>query len=283
MLDFTKIYLSLLVLLCNTHLVGAVDYGNHNKAFAPISSMSSADWSNPKELKRTWDYALVRIPTQEGRFISSSMHELDYAADKKYPTIIFLHGCAGVWSGTHTRINFLAASGFAVIAPQSFARQKYPQSCDATRNQGGLYRQTLRIRQNDASYAIKKATSLSWVDENNLFLMGHSEGAITTATLTLKDNVVTARVIEGWTCHAGWQEYAGLEANKHEPVLSLVGELDPWFQADYLKGDCGKFMSQKNGSRSIVYKETPLKYRHELLEDSAVKKVVLDFLNSQIR
>jgi hypothetical protein len=38
--------------------------------------------------------------------------------------------------------------------------------------------------------------------------MGHSEGAIAVATLDAPP--VAARIIEGWTCHAGWPEYRGL-------------------------------------------------------------------------
>ena len=283
MMYFNPSIIGIFLLLISSAYVHAVDFGNDNKVFAPVSTMSRADWSNPQELQRTWDNALVRIPTENNEFISSFIRDLSHSSDKKFPTVIYLHGCSGVWSGTHTRINFLAKSGFAVIAPQSFAREKYPQSCDPASNQGGMYRHTLRIRQNDAMYALTAAQQLSWVDSNNIFLMGLSEGAITTATLKTKDAPLNARIIEGWTCHAGWQEYAGLNTSKHEPVLSLVGEKDPWFHADYLRGDCGKFMSTKNGSRSIVYKESPLKYRHELLEDASVQEVVLAFLKSRMR
>lgn len=51
-------------------------------------------------------------------------------------------------------------------------------------------------------------------------------------------------------------EYAGLNTSVFEPVLSVVGKMDPWFQSTYLKGDCGEFMFAKNGSRSIVYGES---------------------------
>ncbi len=37
-----------------------------------------------------------------------------------------------------------------------------------------MYRGTLRMRQYDAGYAIEKAKALSWVDSNNVFLVGLS-------------------------------------------------------------------------------------------------------------
>lgn len=202
---FRQISLLLLMPLVSGHVIHAADFGNHNKVFVHKENITRADWSDPEELKRTWDHALVRIPTSGQTFISTYMHELEYEARKKLPTVIYLHGCSGVWKGTQTRINFLAEAGFAVIAPQSFARKKYPQSCDPASKLGGIYRDILQIRQNDASYALEQVKSLSWVDTGNLFLMGLSEVAITTATLDLRDKLVSARVIEGWTCNAGWR------------------------------------------------------------------------------
>jgi dienelactone hydrolase len=284
MMKIKQIILIFMMLALDCRILSAMDFGNHNKVFVPNESISPADWSNPLELKRTWDYALVRIPTGDQKFIKAYMHELDHSAEKKFPTVIYLHGCSGVWKGTHIRLNFLAKAGFAVIAPQSFARKKYTQSCDPANNLGGIYRNILPIRQNDARYALEHAKSLPWVDAGNLFLMGLSEGAITTATLQLDDIVLSARVIEGWTCHAAWQEYSGLNASIKEPVLSMVGLMDPWYQAPYLQGACGEFMTKKNNrSRSIVYKEDPLKYQHELLEDVAVQKTVVDFLRRHIQ
>lgn len=278
---FCQISLGLSFLILNSEASNVLDYGNHNKEFSE-DYLPRADWSNPGELMRTWQHSLVRIPVSDQNYIRSYMREINFQKPVKLPTIIYLHGCAGVWKGTHTRLDYLAQAGFAVIAPQSFARKKYPRSCDVENNTGGLYRDILYIRQNDAKYAIKQAIKLPWVDKENLFLMGLSEGGITTATVELEDAVLSARIIEGWTCHAGWQEYTGLSASITEPVLSLVGKMDPWFQLDYQKGDCGTFMSTKNGSRSIVFTEYPLKYQHELMEDVDVQKIILDFLDSNL-
>ena len=263
------------------------DFGNHNKKFTPASKMSSADWNDPHELQRVWNAALVRIPREDGSYISANMSKIvsKDLPNKKFPTVVYMHGCSGVWSGTYTRINFLARHGFAVIAPQSFARAKYPQSCDPVNHKGGMYRGTLKMRQLDAAYTISHAKQLSWVDADNIFLMGLSQGGVTTATFESSDpsTSVRGRIIEGWTCHAGWQEYKGLNAAKSEPVLALVGKDDPWFQASWLRGHCGAFMRKNNGSKSIVFRQAPLNTRHELLEDSAVQKMIITFLNNHIR
>ncbi len=279
--------LSLLCLLLNSQLLAA-SLGNHNKRFTPVSEMQVSDWTDENELQRTWDAALVRIPKGNGSYVSTTMEKLG-GKDKKYlqayPTVIYMHGCSGIWDGTYTRINWLAKSGFAVIAPASFARKRYPKSCDPYYQKGGFYHGTLMMRQNDAGNAISHAKNLQWVDSENVFLMGLSQGGITTATFSSKNHQqsVNARVIEGWTCNAGWHEYKGINAPANEPVLSLVGKKDPWFQNDWTRGHCGSFMNKNNGSRSIEFDTGNLQYRHELLEDKSVQKIVLEFLQKHIK
>jgi len=261
---------------------------NSTKAFTSPSEMKSSDWSDPAELERAWLAARVRIPKPDGGYVRTTMGELNSGSRTiagVWPTVIYLHGCAGVWSGTYTRIDFLARNGYAVIAPVSFARQKYPRSCSPEQHEGGLYRPTLYMRQHDAGHAIAKARELPWVDGDNVFLMGLSQGGITTATFfsTSPEKSLRGRVVEGWTCHAGWPEYGGINAPDNEPVLTLVGSQDPWFQDRWTKGDCTKFIDPSNGSRSVVYSSGYLSARHELLESSEVQETVLEFLEQHRR
>jgi len=284
-----KLFIALVIVLVgidSTQHLFATELGNHNKKFIAPNKMSEEDWSKLIELERTWNAALVRMPKETGKYTSAIMKDVPkkIGFKKQFPTVIYLHGCAGVWAGTHSRVNFLAKSGFAVIAPVSFAREKYPQSCDPYTNKAGMYRGTLKMRQYDAGYAIANAKKLAWVDPDNVFLMGHSQGGITTATFSSPEKLmrVNARVVEGWTCHAGWEEYRGINAPSDEPVLTLVGKNDPWFKNEWMRGDCGKFINTNNGSKSVVFNAGYLSGRHELLEDAKVQKIVLEFLTSNI-
>ncbi len=262
--------------------------GNTGKKFTAVTKMSSKDWDNPQELERVWQASFVRVPTEDGEPIKSTIATLDPASlvgVKKLPTVIYLHGCSGFWPGTIRRLDFLAENGFAVIAPPSFAREKYTQSCDIYRHTGGFYRDTIKIRQNDAGNTIEKAKQLPWVDENNVFLLGLSEGGITTATFSAKNDkqFVNARVVEGWTCNASWKEYHGVNAPKSEPVLTLLGSKDPWFQNPYTDGECTGLLDKNNGSKSIVYRKGNLSYTHELLDHEEAKKPVIEFLQKHLR
>ena len=273
---------------CAQNLSSYAHLGYDGKKFTTASKVSSKDWSDPQVLERVWQASFIRIPEENGDVIKSTIADFSSKIlmnGKKHPTVIYMHGCSGYWAGTIRRINFLAENGFAVIAPPSFALEKYPKSCDEYRYQGGLYRNTIKIRQNDAGYAIANAKQLPWVDEKNVFLMGLSEGGITTATFYSKDNSksVNARVIEGWTCTSTWNEYKGIRAPKSEPVLSLLGSNDPWFQNPYTNGECTSFLNEKNGSKSIVYRSGRLSYKHELLEDDEAKKPVIEFLRKYLK
>ena len=199
-----------LLIIALLTLSGCIQGGLHNstKVFTDPSDMRPSDWSDPAEMKRAWQAALVRIPKSSGGYVSTTiaeLHEGGISPEGVWPTVIYMHGCTGIWSGTKTRINFLARNGYAVVAPASFARLKYPQSCRPDTLQGGLYRPTLKMRQDDAGYAIAKAKTLPWVDKSNVFLMGLSQGGITTATFSSsrREHSLRARIVEGWTCHGG--------------------------------------------------------------------------------
>lgn len=264
------------------------DTGLHNstKGFTRPADMNPSDWSNPAEMRRAWDAAIVYVPGNNQTAVESTTTELqqgklDWA--RKVPVVIYMHGCSGVWSGTHLRAKLLAENGFVVVAPASLARKKYPQSCDVDDYTAGMYRQTLKMRQTDAGYAIEQVRKLPFVDGERIVLMGLSQGGITAATFQPQNEQqkVRARIIEGWTCHDNWPEYHGMRAPASEPVLALIGTDDPWFQ-DVSQGNCQPFLNPENGSVSVVYEDEPLASRHELLEFSSPKQEVIRFLRQHL-
>ena len=265
------------------------DFHNSSKVFTDKISMNEKNFSDKNEVMLPWMNALVRIPLENGEIYRSLMKNLNTNKpflDKKFKTIIYLHGCAGHWSGTAKRIDFYAKNGFAVIAPPSMARKKYAQSCDTAIPKGGMYRSVLKIRQIDAENAVINAKKLSWTDNNNIFLVGLSEGGITTATYTPKNisSSISGRIIEGWTCNAGWLEYMGLNTPYNEPVLSLVAKYDPWFQLDSLKGNCGQFINKNPLSKSVVVDDgTQLSKGHGLMHNEEIQRITLNFLKNIIK
>lgn len=268
-------------------LADAQEQGLHNssKVFSAPADISWKDWADKAELQRTWDAALAYLPIGSGQSKLTTITELGQtktSSGKALPTIIYMHGCSGFWSGIHVRLKLLADKGFLVIAPASLARAKYPKSCDVERKKGGLFRGTLKLRQNDAGYAIEQARQLPIVDGQKLVLMGFSEGAVVAATFEASNEQqkVRARIVEGWTCQTPWPEYKGVNAPVDQPVLTLVAEQDPWFQSQWTKGNCGSFLNGENGSKSIVYRDKDLINQHALLETPLVQRDIFDFLET---
>ena len=269
--------------------VSSQDRGLHNssKVFSAPADLSWKDWSDPSEMERTWRAAIVRVPVGKGqsrRVTTDDLKKQTTEIERKLPTIIYMHGCSGFWPGTYTRVKLLSDYGFLVIAPASLARKTYPQSCNVDTHEGGLFRGTLVLRRNDAGYAIEMARRLPIVDTKNIVLMGFSEGGVAAVTFeaTNEQQHVRARISEGWTCNTPWPEYRGVNAPESEPVLTLLGERDPWHQNRSTRGDCAQFLSSTNGSKSIVYKDGVLADNHGLLEFDIVQQDVLDFLRENL-
>ena len=234
------------------------------------------------ELARTFDRGLVHFRiggAARSQTIVDALpllRTLDRSAFRA--TVVYLHGCDGVNAVTTRTADLLAASGYLVFVPDSFARTNKPASCDASRFEGGLHREVLGWRQAEAGYALKQVQALPSVDPARIFLMGLSEGAIATATYA--GEPLAGRIIEGWTCHAGWPEYRGLAAPPGEPVLALSSENAPWFQDPVLRGDCTEYLGPPSSlRRSIVFRPPhPAASQHDLMWNLDARRLVLDFL-----
>ena len=198
-------------------------------------------------------------------------------------TVVYLHGCDGINALSLKTADLLAAAGYLVFLPNSFARLDKPRSCEPLAFRGGLHREVLGWRHAEADWALKRAKSLAAVDARRLFLFGLSEGAIAVATYGGEE--LRGRVIEAWTCHAGWPEYRGLRAAPGEAVLALTSENDPWFQDPSLRGDCSEFTGAAAPlRRTIVYRPPhPAASQHDLMWNSDARAAVMDFLERASR
>ena len=234
--------------------------------------------NDPTELARTWDAARVWLPQQPAS--ASSVAELE-EANVPGAIVLYAHGCDGITRITDQTARFLARAGHAVIAPDSFARQRKPVSCFPASRQGSMHREVLAWRHAELKHALDALAAIPALNELPVVLMGHSEGAIAVATLDAPP--VAARVIEGWTCHAGWPEYRGVNTARDEPILALVGENDPWFRKPVLQGDCGAFMSGHQDDRSVVLRAPSyLHNRHWLSFDAHVQAIILGFIGDSV-
>jgi len=243
--------------------------------------------SDKAELQRTWQSAWVFVPAaNETGYSRVAATELDdyLAGRERRPraVILYAHGCDGLSGITTASGRYLARAGYVVVAPDSYARRYKPVSCKPARHAGSLHRAVLGWRQNELHFAMDKLLEMEAVHGLPLVLMGHSEGGITVATIGAMPAAV-ARIIEGWTCHAGWPEYRGLAAPDTQPVLALVGAADPWFALRQLHGDCGAFM-EGAAQRSIVFHAPDERaQQHWLSFHAEVRDTILQFIEAALQ
>ena len=92
------------------------------------------------DVERTWVRGVVTLPpgvtgvdAVRGR-VGAIIAKGD-SPDQALPLVLYLHGCTGI--GNFAFFDKLASSGYAVIAPDSFARRLRPRQCDPARSSGG--------------------------------------------------------------------------------------------------------------------------------------------------
>jgi len=258
-------------------------------AFAPASGTAQPaklDGGSQDDIDRTWAKGLVYLPDGDGGQTRQTIGDflaggatLPAGVGPTLPVIVQLHGCDGIGSVPKRSAMIFSSKGYAVFLPDSFAREYKPTSCNPLIPRGSLHREVLGWRQAEADNALTQVKAIDWVQQDNIFMAGHSEGAITAATYV--GQPVAGRIIEGWPCHAGWEEYIGLHSPKDEPVLALYGENDPWFPDPIFDGHCGDFMDEHTKGKSIVYTSPDrLHDDHYLLYVRKVQDEVFAFLDA---
>lgn len=201
-------------------------------------------------------------------------------AGRRYPVVLYLHGCTGMGRMEKEFGEGLAARGYVFIAPDSMARRYRPLQCDPRTITGGKNLFVFDFRLAEISYALDRLKDEPWVDRDNLFLIGGSEGGV--AAALYRGDEFAARIIFQWTCH-GAPLVRGLAGSDNTPVLAVVNKGDPWYQPNKTanqSGDCGDFIRLRPGSKSIVLQRQGV---HNVLDLPDVRSEIQKFLDGNLR
>jgi dienelactone hydrolase len=251
-----------------------------------VAACTSGVPSGGADVQRTWREALVVLPQAADahgpvsyRQSSNAVarHVRKFLRGTRFPTVVFLHGCTGI--GNLPFLEDLARQGYAVVAPDSFARRYRPLQCDPKTSRGGRNLFVYDFRSAELTYALERLPDLPWVDVDNLFLIGASEGAVTAALF--RGDVFNARVIAQWTC-TGAPLVAGIGAPQRTPVLAIVREDDPYYAAANTagqQGHCGLYLTDRTNSRSLVVRAGAGDTAHDVLSDPGVVAAIFEFLD----
>ncbi len=183
------------------------------------------------------------------------------------PVVVFMHGCTGIWtSDTPAWVSFLASHGYAVVAPDSFARPGRLSNCDPRTLTTGRVPDVQRLRYEEIAYALARVRELPWADRDRVFLMGHSEGGVA-ASLWDRPGF-RGVIVSGWPCRARSPHLSGLWTPRGVPVLSIGWAMDPWYRGP---GSC-------QGTRAQVV--TLQGIGHATSSSPEAQRAVLAFLDA---
>ncbi len=163
----------------------------------------------------------------------------------KLPLIVYFHGCAGIVRASIGHLRWLATlDDFAVIAPDSFARQR-PEYCFRNFTVNLAIRHDVRqMRLAELENAMAQIAKLPWVDKDNIFLMGHSQGGGVVAAYD-GPMKVRGRIILNGYCNDVW----GNGLRDDEALLTFDTGRDPWFRT--YPSECRAFVLRRDNGKSI--------------------------------
>ena len=251
-----------------------------------ISSVGCSPIPKYSDIELTWNKALIYFPENVYDIYNQSLRIEEIEAYKlrpnnKAPLIIYLHGCTGL--GENRILKELSKTGFIVVAPDSFARNFRPMQCNPHTKKGGKNLFIYDFRSAELTFALEKISKIPWIDFDNLFIFGVSEGAVTAALF--RGRVFNGRIIAQWTC-SGAPLVEGIDAPKGEPILSIVREKDPYYAEDNTKsqeGNCGNYMLDRDNSKSIVLKNKKGIDSHNVLLEETSLREIKNFIKDNLK
>lgn len=169
------------------------------------------------DISKSWEGAQVHVP---GSFFTKSVDNV--SVDRPLPTIVLMHGCGGIQQHEGQWAQFLKSQGYIVVLPNSYAIPGRVMNCDPRSSTPNLRLVPVNdLRPAEAEYTFNQLKKQSWVDQKNIFLMGHSEGGM--AAAYTKELGFNAVIISSFICHQG------VNAGQDTPILAISFETDPYF------------------------------------------------------
>jgi dienelactone hydrolase len=153
------------------------------------------------QLEHTWLAARVwvpgaALPRPQPSPLTGRMDALTTLLDRlpattSLPVVVYAHDCAGLGPEVAGWGELLARHGYAMIAPDSFARSGRAPTCAP----GDV--DTLLTRESEIRYALRQVRTSSWVRQRAVFLLGVGQGGTIAARGAV--GAVMATVVIGAT------------------------------------------------------------------------------------
>ena len=197
---------------------------------------------------------------------------------KNIPVVLYMHGSSGLGTGERYRKWIVENTNFIFFAPNSFALKNRPvyRSPDKIKK----YNKVHKLRHKELEYNLKKIKKINFTDNNNIFLMGNSEGAVTSSMYN--KYVFKGRIITAFSCENCYfiNDYK-IGAKKYEPILNIIGNEDEYFSnksnfnINYnVDGNSLKTLENHKNAKIVILP----KAKHDLTSNIYTKYEILNFL-----
>ena len=150
------------------------------------------------QLERTWQAARVwvpgaALPTPQPAPLTGRLDALTARLDRlpatSVPVVVYAHDCPGLGPEVAVWADRLARHGYAVIAPDGFARSGRAPTCAPSDVDA------LLMREAEIRYALRQVRTESWVRQRAVFVLGVGQGATIAARGAV--GAVTGTVVIG--------------------------------------------------------------------------------------
>ena len=239
-----------------------------------------------ENMKGTYKHAYVGFPKGfggikkafYGTFREFNKKYPNITMDTVYPTLLYMHGSSGLYKGDIYRKFIVEELGFIFFAPDSYRIKNRPTYQSPTSLK--KYMKVHKVRTAEIHYNYKKLVKLDFVDRDNIFLMGNSEGGL--ATAIFESNRFKGRIVTAFSCESSYfYNNFKLGSKKDEPFLNIIGTHDEFFAKKSslnkkykVKGHgIDKLKNYKNAKVVILPKA-----KHDLTTNIYVKDEILSFL-----
>ncbi len=246
---------------------------------------------DPAEVSKTWEHGYVFVPGSfigeftYGKMASASIQSRlnEIPDDIHYPLIVYLHDAGGVSAKVYRLLKELDVENFAAVLPDSFARNGRKSDCEGRASNPdncAMSPEVYLFRRAELIYAVRAASRLSWVDQDNVFLAGSGEGAVAVA---LWGGVVdvSGYIIIDWTCTAPaeFPWFNGLRVPSNRPTLVLTTSQSRWADMPGWDGNCAEKAEARANVDALAI-DTSIRDVFGLREG---KRAILEFLYANRR
>lgn len=243
-------------------------------AFITLIIAGCATYAEPEGLTSPWSRAEIHVFTERTGYIfgrPGDKYVLRRLAEippgEQLPTVVYLHGSKiGGCRVAKGHAELLNGAGYAVIMPNTCAHKDYYDPCDPVTYRCHGEGLIVRMRLADLRHALEQIRKLAWVDQENLFLMGFSEGGYTAAAYP--GNEFRGVIVIGTTCHFG------VRAPLSTPVMSIRSAGDPWVMP-YTSRCERKGVARETPLESVII---PGVAAHNVVVYREAREAILDFL-----